>query len=723
MSTLVTDMRPTDGKHLGHPQIKKVGNRFYDLGTKNKSFLLVSQTLAKLGVKNCFFMLEIKDPSLAGIDPFDPNLDRATISRIVVECTKNMWYYLREVVRIPESGGDEQGVMFKANRGNIAQAYLLLHGIDSWLNLPRQQGKTVSVLCVQSWIYNFATTNSKLIFINKDGPNAKSNLAIIRSIIEHLPKYLRFESIMTEDGKIVKASKAATNMKHPINTNEIIIKPMANSYSKALSLARGLSAPVIHFDETEFTPYIFTIVANSYSTFDTASRKAKSNGAPYGRIFTSTPGDLDTQPGQDAARMLADTAKFTEAMYDMHYDRDDSKNELFQYVQTNSNNNIVYIEFSWQALGLTRKWFEKQKRGIGDPLTFKREILLQRLRGSSESPFAPEDIDYISNNIKPVIEEIFIKDHFRFDVYEKLSARVPYLVGIDCSSGKGNDNNAITIINPYTVKPVAEFSCSYIGETMFESVIIDLVRKYIPRAILIIERNNVGDSIIDHLLETEVAYNLYYDKNRDLMNTKLTELSTFESMLKKKSSEKQFYGVWTGTQSREDMFAILFRRMAEYKDDFITKNITNDIAKLIRTKTGKIEAGPGFHDDSIMSYLIALYVYYHGNNLQAFGFIKGSKDGEEYDKPPIMTIADLDPGVLPDEVVDSYKRQEEFRQENDYEAIYRAAIASAQKDTMRLVQTNMTKDDVIINTPRSIIEPPTMTYETDLDLFDELNDW
>ena len=45
--------------------------------------------------------------------------------------------------------------------------------------------------------------------------------------------------------KIVKAVKNATSMKHPITKNRIIIKSKATSYESALSLARGLTAPLI----------------------------------------------------------------------------------------------------------------------------------------------------------------------------------------------------------------------------------------------------------------------------------------------------------------------------------------------------------------------------------------------------------------------------------------------------------------------------------------------
>ena len=82
-------------------------------------------------------------------------------------------------------------------------------------------------------------------------------------------------------------------------------------------------------DEPEFTNHIKTIVENSLSTFETASRNAKKNGALYGRCFSCTPGDLDTAMGQESQELLANTTKWTEHMYDMAYDPfDDEKNEV-----------------------------------------------------------------------------------------------------------------------------------------------------------------------------------------------------------------------------------------------------------------------------------------------------------------------------------------------------------------------------------------------------------
>lgn len=706
-------------------RIKRVGNKFYDVGTANKSFLQVAKDLKSLGIHNYYFMLEIYDYSLVNIDPCAKNLTRDQISRIMTECTRNPWYYLREVCRIPDQGG--VGIPFKANRGNIAQTWLTLHGIDSWLCLPRQQGKTISFLCLLSWAYSFGTNNSTFIFINKDSNNAKENLQRLKDIIDCLPEYLRFDQILEEDEngkvKLVKAARNATSMKHPITKNRIIIKPKATSYESALSLARGLTSNVLHFDEPEFTPYIKTIIENSVSTFETAARNAKKNGAMYCRAFSCTPGDLDTSMGQEAQEVLSHTTKWSEHMYDMRYDSaNDDNNELLQYVKNNGGNGIVYIEYSYKQLGLTDEWLRNMYNKIQNPIVVKREILLQRIRGSSDSPFDQEDIEYLASMIQPVIDEMYILEHFRFDIYKKLERLTPYLVSIDCSTGTNGDSNAITIINPYTVRPDAEFKCPYIGETQFEKLIMELIMDHIPRACVIIERNSVGDGIIDHLLNSPIRSNLYFDKNKDLVEENLADASNNVSMLKRQGEQKKYYGVYTNNQSREDMFAILFRRMAEFKDDFVTKNITDDIAHLVRFKSGKIAAAEGQHDDSIMSYLIGMYVWYHGNNLAAFSIIKGSREIENQNQGLKRTVEDIENmDILPADTIATMKKQEQVRKENDYEKIMREALIKAQRQSLELHKKGLVENPTLDKSQEVQLEEIYGNNNIDMSFFDEMN--
>ena len=204
-----------------------------------------------------------------------------------------------------------------------------------------------------------------------------------------------------------------------------------------------------------------------------------------------------------------------------------------------------------------------------------------------------EDIEYIVEVQKKPIDEIWVLDYYKFDIYKKLDKRIPYILGVDCSTGTVGDNNAITVINPYTFEPDAEFECCYIGETKYEQLIIEFVSKYVPRACVAIERNSVGDGIIDHLLHSKIRDRIYFDKAKDLMEDNMQQYETVESMLKKQAKQKTFYGVYTSGASREAMFAILATHVFEKKDNFVAHNVIRDLSRLVKKSNGKIEAGAG----------------------------------------------------------------------------------------------------------------------------------
>jgi len=300
----------------------------------------------------------------------------------------------------------------------------------------------------------------------------------------------------------------------------------------------------------------------------------------------------------EAQLILDKTATWTERVYDM---REDEVEKYFEALGVDCNK-IFYIEYSYTQLGKTEAWLQAMSAKIGNPLVVRREILLQRLHGSSASPFPQEDIEYIVSSEKKPIDELWLLDYYKFDIYSILNPRVPYLVGVDCSTGTGGDNNAITIIDPYKVEPVAEFESSYIGETMYEKLLKEIC-KVLPRCVLIIERNSIGDGIIDHLYHSEILPRLYFDKSLDLVKDKLTSNETIESMLKKNTTMKSYYGVYTSNQSRDDMMAILARHVNEYKEKFVTHNVIRDLSRLVRKSSGKVEAGPG----SIMRVRINLF--------------------------------------------------------------------------------------------------------------------
>lgn len=211
--------------------------------TKNLSFVQTAIDLSKLGIKNNKFFLKLYDQSLKHVDPHDPAVatNRDLVIRIIRECVINPWYFLRECVRIPDQGGN--GIPYQLHRANLAATFCFLHGIDHYLVIPRQKGKTQSTVSILNWAFLFGTTSSEMMFINKTQDDANNNLDRLKQQRDLLPPYMRAKEIINADGKNEKGQDNVKSLTNPTNQNKIITKPSASSKDKASKLGRGCTQP------------------------------------------------------------------------------------------------------------------------------------------------------------------------------------------------------------------------------------------------------------------------------------------------------------------------------------------------------------------------------------------------------------------------------------------------------------------------------------------------
>ena len=79
-------------------QIKEIDGKYYEM-TINKDFVDTALELKRRGNKNWYFMLEIKNPEVADIDPFKIKLTKREILLFVEECKQNIWWFMRIVAR------------------------------------------------------------------------------------------------------------------------------------------------------------------------------------------------------------------------------------------------------------------------------------------------------------------------------------------------------------------------------------------------------------------------------------------------------------------------------------------------------------------------------------------------------------------------------------------------------------------------------------------------
>lgn len=279
---------------------------------------------------------------------------------------------------------------------------------------------------------------------------------------------------MLENGKVDKGIENIKSMRNPVTGNTISTMGKATSKESAMKMGRGATAALQYFDEFDFIPFQTEIMNASAFAYSTAAQNAKTNGGLFSRILTSTPGDLDTTSGSAATEYIGRMLKWEDKMFDTPIE------QLKSIVNSPSYNRFVFIEHSWRQLKLSMQWYETQCGLVSfNEEVIMREIDLQRVHGSSLSPFKRSDILYIINHKVAPIERIDIsKNLCPFVIYERLKMSTPYMLCVDPAEGLGGDNNACTFINPYTLKPAVEFRSPYVSQPELAQMLIQFMDRY-----------------------------------------------------------------------------------------------------------------------------------------------------------------------------------------------------------------------------------------------------
>lgn len=597
---------------------------FYDFRTKNQSFIELWHDLKKLGIKNNKFFLRLYDRDLQGVDPYSRVLPKETQLKILFECMINPWYWLREILRIPEDGKPLEvggGTQYRIDRNNLACWYLFLNGIDHYQSKPRQTGKTQDCIARFNYAYHFGNMASSMLLFNKDQEQANINLYRLKCQRDMMPTYLQMRFIVTDDGKLDKGVDNTKSIRNPVTGNIIMTMGKATNKESAMKLGRGATACLQNYDEFDFMPWQTEVIGAASYAYSTAARNAKENGALYGRILSSTPGDLDSRDGAAATEYITHMLVWNDHMLDEPIEK------IRSIACDRVHNRFVYVEHTWKQLKKSNAWYEEQCGLVSfDMEKILREIELQRIHGSSQSPFKRSDIMYLTNHKQTAIDERdYSKNYCPIKIYTKLRRNKVYIMGVDPSEGLALDNNAMTLIDPVTQSPVAEFQSPYISQPDFCRLIVQFMEEYCPRTMIVVE-NNKGRELINCLLETKFRFNVYYDDGKLL--DKVIDKTDIRGRLIQEAMQRRAYGLSTTRTNRPQYFAILENLVEERKNILTTPNLVTDICGLIRKPNGKIEAGKDCHDDSVMSYLIGLFVYYNADydKLAEYGVLRGAAD-------------------------------------------------------------------------------------------------
>lgn len=613
----------------------------YQMSTTNQSFLDMHYYLRHKGLKNDKFFLVLYDTDLQGIDPRDPRLNLYMKRKILAECIRNYWYFIREVVRVPTQGGEiGGGVRYKLHRGNLALNFGFVLNWNMFLELPRQHGKTISAVIRYLWCFLFGTRNSEFMFLNKKLDDSKMNLQRLKEIRASLPEYLRMDAQYGADGKKLRGSNSVETITNTSNNNKIKTAPSARNRTLANSLGRGCTMPFQWYDEYAFIPFNSIIYLAATPAYSRAAQNARDTGAPYGILITTTPGDLLTDEGKSAYNTKNNATQFSERYYDMTLD------ELRELVAVNTKSTFMYMRFTYQQLGSSEEYFDEMVKNLeNDWSSIRREVLLEWAQTATNSPFDKVDLDQVKALIREPIREMVIgNSHYIFRVYEDIYFKNPPIIGVDVSGGYNRDSSAITVIDSKTTKVCADFNCNYIPINDLGRVIYELVTVYMPNAIVNVERNGgFGLSVLSYLLsKPQIKRNLYYEIKDRVYEERFDGMKTIKT-----TKRVKVYGLDMTRDTRDNLMEILRERMRYHKDKFVSRRLYDELNELEVKKNGKIEHSSNGHDDQVFSYLLALYVWYEGKDLMSrFGIEKSSIKTEDafdvdeslYDKSMIKDI-------------------------------------------------------------------------------------
>ena len=605
---------------------------YYDFGTKNTSFLLTAQELKTIGIKNYYFMLEVKYPNLGvqDIDPLNPDISPEDIGRIHMENKNNPWFFFRECVRVPVRGAGKFPLVL--TRASCAAVWCFTHSIDFMLCQPRQTHKTTWLTSIIEYAFIYVYRNVEIPYMHIRQDRCLENAELLRDYICALPSYM---NPWYGRNKL----PGTKSLKYDEHNTSITILSQADSEVKAKDKMRGMTLFTCFLDEYEYIPYISSVMEGATPAIISGRDIMRKTHGIACMMYASTPGDLETSTGKAAQRMIDKTPQFSEQLYD--FTEDELKNYFEGVTQPDEYGNpvqitMLYIEFNYIQLRKDEKWLREQYTEAvrNDKMAeYRRGVLLQRFRGGSGAYFKQEDLDYIQNNYREPDYDLFLMKKYHLYTYKHditvpdlnsdtpyFDMSIPYLVGIDVATGKCGDNTAICVVHPYTLQVVGELLSPYMG--IFDLFrVITIIAEMLPKCIFCLESNYNGADVVDFVQETQLENRFYHDPQTELTKNVL-EKKLPEITLKQKAMDKRRFGTYVSPKTRETMFNILKNILKDNRHLINTKYLVKDVCNLVVTKTGKIAADDGEHDDLVMSYLHAVYVLKYGYKLTRFDIDK-----------------------------------------------------------------------------------------------------
>lgn len=637
-----------------------------DLTTKNVSFLKTAEVFKNMGIKNCYFHLQLNNPALVGVDPHDPNLTDDQRLMVLQEMSENFWYFLREVCRL--SGG----VQFRGNRANISFAWCWLNHLTSILIMPRQQGKTVTAQVISFWLTYISGRAYTTHLITLKDDNRQQFVDAVKGIRSSIPSWMTNVIYRDKDAGN-SLSYAAFGEK---SKNKLVISVPQIGKEAACNVGRGLTTESRFFDEPSYIKWMEAILNGAGPSTLTARENARKKKWVYGTGFITTPASKLTESGLYMYTMLMNATEWRESYFDTF-----SETHLYKQMIKNSNepgvtSPTVGMVYNYLQLGKNKDWV---KRTIDELKMSKSEakidLLLMWDEDGKDRLFS-DDVREAINEAKRGIEwsQLIGNTDLYFDWFipqteyvDILAGRsnTHYLIGVDTSAAQGRDACTVVIRDIRTgyVIGCGRYQRAFLTDV---GIVIQTLLQEMNNSTLIIERN-YATHMIDQLLVSlpslgidpfKRIFNQIFQApekySREYSEIKARGFNGADDRFYLKY--KQHFGFMTTPESRRQLYDGLEPAVSITGEGIRYTKLIDELIGL-KVINGRIDHDSKGHDDLVIAWLLS------------FWFIKHAQNKNEYNIPPGIGLVDaklLRFGERKTEVIDELAERRE--------KLYRAKI-------------------------------------------------
>lgn len=607
-----------------------------DFNTKNKSFLRTAEIFRSMGVRNCFFHLQLNNPALVGVDPYDENLTDEQRLMIIHECKTNLWYFLREVCRL------NGGIQFRANRANISFTWCWLNHLTTMLILPRQQGKTVTAQAISFWLNYIAGEAYETHLITLKDDNRQQFVDAIKGIRNNIPAWLTNVTYRDKDaGNSLTYSAFGDEIK-----NKITISVPQIGQEAARNVGRGLTIKTRFIDEPAYIKWMEEILNGAGPSTLTARENARNAFEPYATAFITTPASVLTDSGLYMYNMLMDATEWRENYFDTY-----SESHLYDILIKNSPkptlSPTVGMVFNYLQMGKNKDWVRRTIDELKLSLSeAKIDLLLMWDDNGKGKLFDDETRDALNNAKRGRLWSQQIQDtslYFDWFISPEKHAEIMsgkcntfYLIGLDTSGAVGKDACTIVVrdIRDGSVAGVGRYQRAFLTEVglVVQTLLIELTNS------LLIPERNYAHHMLDQLIQSLPSYGL--DPFKKIYNRIFQDPVKFQNAYAEIKARpfsnrndafylkfKEYFGFNTTSSSRGTLYGFLEEAVAFTGG---TAHYTKLIDELmgLRVKNGRIDHDGGGHDDIVISWLLTFY------------FMKLGENKNEYDIPNGIVLCD-----------------------------------------------------------------------------------